>query len=151
MPSLGHLQLDQVKHINVINFLDQLKRKDGWEEHLSTGTTQYIYRVLRNIFSRTVDWEIIKENPVASVKRPKETKRTEPKVYNENEIAILFDAARDKPFHWRIMVTLALAAGLKRGELLALEWQHIDFDSTLTRHTTVKPETNLISGFTHDA
>src|SRR5690606_33571839 len=46
----------------------------------------------------------------------------------EEEVTKLFKAAEDEPFHWRVFITLALAAGLRRSELLALEWKHIDLE-----------------------
>jgi integrase len=127
-PTFGDKRLDQVLPIHVVNFLSELGDKE-----LSVGTIQYIYRVLRNIFSRAVEWKIIKDNPVAAVRKPKETKKKkEPSVYDENEVAKLFESVHDEPFHWRMFITLALAAGLRRGELLGLEWSHINFkDGTI--------------------
>lgn len=124
-PVFGDKRLDQVLPIHVVNFLSDLKRTNG--EEMAISTQQYVYRVLRNIFSRAVEWKIIKNNPVAAVKKPKEIKKKkEPNVYDENEVSKLFEAVHNQPFHWRIFITLALAAGLRRGELLGLEWSHIN-------------------------
>lgn len=133
LPALGHLRLDQVKPIHVVNFLDQLQRKDGKEKSLSIGTIQYIYRVLRNIFERATEWKIISHNPVADVKKPKDNSDKEVNVYDEKEVEQLFKAVDNEPFHWRIFTSLALAAGLRRGELLGLEWSHIDLEKGTIR------------------
>lgn len=53
----------------------------------------------------------------------------------------LFSYIKDKLFHWRIMVTLALAARLRRGELLGLEWSHIDLEKG-----TIKVEQTIVRG-----
>ncbi|WP_018391809.1 tyrosine-type recombinase/integrase [Bacillus sp. 37MA] len=129
LPTFGHMRLDQVKPIHIVNFLDGLKRTDGDEKAISISTIEYIYRVLRNVFQRAEDWKILKENPVASVKRPKDRTKKKVDVYDEKEITALFETAQDEPFHWRLFITLALAAGLRRGELLGLEWMHVDFDN----------------------
>ncbi|KAB2335044.1 tyrosine-type recombinase/integrase [Bacillus mesophilum] len=128
IPALGHMRLDQIKPIHVVNFLAQLKKVDGSE--MSVNTAQYVYRVLRNILQRAVDWKIIKSNPAASVSKPSERGILEKEinVYDENEIAVLFDAVQAELHHWRIFTSLALAAGLRRGELLGLEWSHIDLE-----------------------
>jgi integrase len=34
-----------------------------------------------------------------------------------------------KPIHWRMMITLAITTGLRRGELIGLEWKHIDLEN----------------------
>ncbi|MEK4030865.1 site-specific integrase [Pseudobacillus sp. FSL P4-0506] len=129
LPQLKNKRLDEIKPIHVVNLLDSLTRKDGKNIPLSSGTKQYVYRVLRNILERATEWKLIKENPVASVKRPKNTgDLKEINVYSEKEVEQLFKAVQEKPFHWRVFTTLALAAGLRRGELLGLEWKHVDFE-----------------------
>ncbi|MGE8205279.1 site-specific integrase [Heyndrickxia sp. NPDC080065] len=104
------------------------KRKDEKKGELSVGTKQYIYRTLRNVFQRAEDRKIIKSNPVAEVKKPKDNKDHEANVYNEKEVQQLFTLVQDELFHWRIFVTLALAAGLRRGELIGLEWSNINLE-----------------------
>lgn len=48
--------------------------------------------------------------------------------YDESEVAQMCCALQQKPHHWRIMITLALTAGLRGSELLGLEWKHIDWE-----------------------
>lgn len=60
------------------------------------------------------------------VKRPKVAKK-ETSVLDEQQAAQVFIAL--EPDMWRIMITLALTAGLRRGELLALEWKHVDLEN----------------------
>ncbi|MDU5948654.1 MAG: site-specific integrase, partial [Paenibacillus macerans] len=93
---------------------------------LSSGTVQMNHRVLKNIFTRAVEWKIIKNNPVSSVQKPKVTSK-EIVPYDENEVSQLLQALEKEPFHWRMMITLALTTGMRRGELLGLEWKHIDW------------------------
>jgi len=51
--------------------------------------------------------------------------------YDEHEVEQLLQALQNEPYHWRMMVTLALTTGLRRGELLGLEWKHIDWKNGL--------------------
>lgn len=122
------MRLDQIKPIHIVNFLSQLKKADG--SPMAVSTAQYVYRVLRNILQRAADWKIIKSNPAADVSKPSQRGIIEKEinVYDENEVAVLFDAVQDEPIHWRVFTSLALAAGLRRGELLGLEWSHIDLE-----------------------
>jgi integrase len=83
--------------------------------------------VLKNIFSIAVEWRVIKNNPVADVKAPKVVHK-ESEVYDENEIQSLFKALEEEPYHWRMMITLALTTGLRRGELVGLEWKNVDLE-----------------------
>lgn len=132
LPTFGNLQLYQIKPLHIVDFLDSLgkegSRKDNKEGALSSGTIQMNYRVLKNIFSRAVEWKVIKDNPAAEVKKPKVVyKKIIP--YDETEIRAMLQALQKEPYHWRMMITLALTTGMRRGELLALEGKHIDWKS----------------------
>ncbi|MGF7046540.1 integrase [Paenibacillus sp. DS2015] len=131
IPYFGMRRISDVKPIQILNFLDELSRegsrKDGKPGGLSSTTIRFIHRILKDIFERAVDWRIIKINPVSAVKRPKVQERVVD-VYSEHEVEIIFKALNKEPVHWRIMITLALTTGLRRGELLALEWKNVDFE-----------------------
>jgi integrase len=128
LPIFGHKRIDEIKTIQIMSFIEGLKkgkRQDGRNGSLSAGTIQYIHRTLKNVFSRAVDWKMIKSNPVEGVKKPKVTQKNM-EVYNETEVGELLSLLENEALHWRIMVKLALTTGLRRGELLGLEWKHID-------------------------
>ncbi|MCQ6561532.1 site-specific integrase [Paenibacillus mendelii] len=86
-----------------------------------------MYRVLKNIFSRAVEWRLIQTNPVGDVKSPKVVYK-ESQIYDEDEIQLLFEALENGAYHWRMMITLALTTGLRRGELVGLEWKNVDLE-----------------------
>ncbi|KON90220.1 integrase [Sporosarcina globispora] len=128
LPVIGYMRIDQIKPMHIINLLDDMKRKNDSEKALSERTKQDTYLVLRNIFERAIEWEVIKSNPVKNVKKPKALEDREVKVYDEDEVESLFVAAENEPFHWRMFLTLALAAGLRRSECLGLEWSKVDLN-----------------------
>ncbi|MGY5341729.1 tyrosine-type recombinase/integrase [Paenibacillus glucanolyticus] len=130
LPTFGHMKLEDIKPLHIVDFLESLEKDGGRGDNksggLSSGTIQINHRVLKNIFSRAVEWKIIKANPVMSVKKPKVVNK-EIIPYDEQEVSQLLQALEKEPFHWRMMVTLALTTGMRRGELLGLEWKHIDW------------------------
>lgn len=130
LPTFGHMKLEDIKPLHIVDFLESLGRDGGRGDNksggLSSATIQINHRVLKNIFSRAVEWKVIKTNPVTSVKKPKVTSK-EIVPYDEQEVSQLLQALEKEPFHWRMMVTLALTTGMRRGELLGLEWKHIDW------------------------
>jgi len=145
LPTFGHLKLDQIKTIHIVSFLDSLT-KDGARQgyrkgNLSTGTIEINHRVLKNIFSRAYEWKLIKQNPVAGVKKPV-VRHKEVIPYDVNEIGQLLLALQNEPIHWRVMIKLALTTGLRRGELLGLEWHHIDWETgvlSVTQSVSMSP------------
>ncbi|MEI1420927.1 site-specific integrase [Bacillus cabrialesii] len=131
LPQFGHKQMEQIKPLQILDFLKTLEedgsRGDDKTGGLSSATIQYHYRILRNIFNRAVEWKVIKENPVSNVKKPKvESKKGN--VYSEKQVHELMEHLRKEDMKWKMIVTLAITTGMRRGEILALEWSHIDLD-----------------------
>ncbi|MEN9406606.1 MAG: Brevibacillus phage Abouo [Bacillota bacterium] len=132
LPALGHLPLAMIKPMHIVDFINCLeedgKRKDGEMGRLSSASILHVYRVMRDVFKRAVEWRLIKENIISYVKRPKITDQKQIEVYNEEEVAKLLLALERELPHWRIMITLSITTGMRRGELLALEWKHVDLE-----------------------
>ncbi|TNJ64534.1 site-specific integrase [Paenibacillus hemerocallicola] len=131
LPTFGHLQMEDVTPMHITNYLKSLGkeggRQDGKDGGLATGTIEYNHRILRNIFTRAVEWEVVKRNPAAPVRKPKVSYK-DVLPYNENEVQVLMQSLEKEPFHWQVMIKLAIHTGLRRGELLALEWKHVDWE-----------------------
>lgn len=131
LPVFGHMRLDKIQTFHVVNFISELNkegsRQDGKKGNLSSGTVQYTHRIIKNIFSRAMEWKLIKSNPAADIKKIK-VKRKEIEVYDEDEVTVLFELLEKEPLKWRIIIMLAITTALRRGELVGLEWKHIDLD-----------------------
>ncbi|MDB5053922.1 MAG: phage integrase family protein [Bacilli bacterium] len=128
IPSFGHSRLGDIKTMHIINLMDELTRAEkmgATKGTLAAGTIHYVLRAVRSVFTRAVEWKLIKSNPADGVKKPK-IDRTEINVYADEEIKLLLTALENAAPHWRMMITLALTTGLRKGELLGLEWKHID-------------------------
>ena len=72
--------------------------------------------------------ELIRKNPCRNITLPKYIKK-ETSVYDEQEVQALVKAIKDTELELPIMIDLSL--GLRRGELLALKWKHIDFENCI--------------------
>ncbi|MFD2118152.1 tyrosine-type recombinase/integrase [Paenibacillus yanchengensis] len=150
IPAIGHIKLTDVTTYQMINFVEDLQNSDRADGSgkIATGTVHYILRALRNVFNRAVEWKLIKENPLNGVKKPKGEK-TKVNVYTAEEAQELLKALQNETPYWRVLVTLALTTGLRRGELLGLEWKHIDLEAGLLRVeqslSTTKQNRTIIS------
>lgn len=132
LPYFQHLKLEEIKPLHIVNFLEQLEKEgsrgDKKSGGLASGTIEIQHRILKNILKRAVEWRIIKRNPVNDVQKPKvNSKEIIP--YDGAEVEQMLRALQREPYHWRVMITLALTSGLRRSELLGLEWKHLDFIS----------------------
>jgi integrase len=124
LPYFGSMKIEKIRSLHVIDYLDKLS-----EEGLGSASIVYNYRVLRSIFNKAVEWQVIKESPMKAVKKPKEKPSVELNVYDEEESVQLFKALQGEDIQFRMLITLALTTGMRRGELLGLEWKHINLTS----------------------
>lgn len=132
LPAFKFLRMDQIKPKHIINFLNNLEedgiRMDGKKGQLSSSRVYYHYRVLNNIFNFAVELQIIKENPVKKIEKPK-VEYKEPEIYTDEEVAQLLkclEKETDVP-HWQIIIKLAIITGMRRSELCGLEFKHFDY------------------------
>ncbi len=95
------------------------------ERLLSTRTIRHLYDTLRMALRWSVSMGILARNPADAVKPPK-VERSEMHTLEPDDIARLLQAARGTELLSAIAV--AVATGLRRGELLGLRWPDIDFD-----------------------
>jgi len=101
-------------------------KKDA--RHVQGPTVNREIACLRKLLSRAVDEKQIEVNPLFGVKDlmlPESPARQPNLSYADEER--LLDAC--SPSWVRLAVRLAIATGCRQGELLALKWRHVDFDS----------------------
>jgi integrase len=97
-------------------------RRDG-KGGLSTRSVVHIHRVLKQALGQAVQWEMITKNPCAGVKPPKVQSKPM-RTYDLPQTAELLGALRGTRLF--VPVVLAVLCGLRRGEIAALRWQHVD-------------------------
>ena len=108
-------------------------RKDG-KGGLAPKTLRLHKNVLQLAFKEAMRHRLISTNPCELVRLPK-LERREYEWYNSDEIITMLDALKGEPLYPLIKTTVMY--GLRRSEVLGLQWQSVDFnvDSILIRHT----------------
>lgn len=127
IPSLGKMILSEVKPVFIQKYCsDKLIRGriDG-KGGLSAGYVSQHYRLLHEIFEHAVKWQIIPTNPVKSVLPPRIQKK-KLNVLTKEQIHLVLQASQGEWYYDPIF--LAINTGMRRGEILGLQWQDIDFE-----------------------
>jgi integrase len=134
LPSIGHIKIDQLRPTHIIEFENMLRedgiRKDGQAGGLSEKTILQHHRIISSILNDAVQWQAIFSNPAARVKPPKVPKK-QAACYDEDQMLDLLDLLDQVPpegLKYRVIVDLALGTGLRRGEIMGLEWPDINMD-----------------------
>lgn len=124
-------------------------RKDG-KGGLSARSLRLHKNVLYQTLTEAVKAGLLPANPCQYVDLPS-TARHEAHFYTAQQMQELLDAIRDDPLYPLVKITALY--GLRRSELLGLQWDSIDFDrGTLTiRHTVTKVTTAVAKDKTKNA
>lgn len=146
IPALGHLKLEQIKPMHLVEFYKNLKdsgiRLDGKPGSLSDQYIVHHHRLLRTMLQYAVKWQFLNSNPASLVDPPKVRKK-QTNVYDEKQVQALLEAVEHEDSKYKVLINLAVSTGMRQGELLGLEWKHIDFES-FTIH--VRQSSQYIAG-----
>ncbi len=95
--------------------------------NVSPGTRHNILKKLKRIFQAAVDDGLIENNPATPIKVKVPQKKQA--VLNASEVDILLQEAKKLGHRFYPIWAVALFTGMRSGELYALKWSDIDFES----------------------
>lgn len=147
IPVLGHIQLSKLSSIQIQRFYNDLHTQGRLDNHgnrkyepLSASTVKHIHAVLSGALKQAVKERIIPFNPCDNCKIPKREKK-EMHVLPQDKIGAYLDEAKRLGVY--ALFYLELTSGLRRGELLGLEWADLNPE---TRMLTVNKQLTRSGG-----
>jgi integrase len=125
---IAHKAIAKLTGLEVQNWINEKCQSVG------PRVCEGIFQTLRAAFNRAIKWGMINTNPMASVEKRKQ-RRPERKIFSSADLERFLVHASGHPL-W-LLFQLAVGSGLRSGELLALQWEDIDFPgrSLTVRHT----------------
>lgn len=147
-------------------------RKDGKPGGYSKGSIAKTQNVLSSVLRTATEWEIIEKNPCDKVRIQAEATADKLKFFTPEQAATFlayieqpytvktaghkriddtgkpyavgsYESTKQIPEQLRVLFNLAIFAGLRKGELLALEWSDIDFE---TDTVSVSKAVSVVAG-----
>jgi integrase len=94
---------------------------------LGESTVQKAVKILRSLFSNAISEDLVSKNPAAAVRLPTLRKRRT-KAWSVDEARRFLENARDEADPLYAVYVLILVLGLRKGEVLGLDWKHVDLD-----------------------
>lgn len=128
-------QLDKISAAHIDALYRQLLA-DG----LSVTSIQITHRAVKSSFKQAIKWDMLTRNVFDNVTLPRQQKK-EMSVWDAQDITRFVAFAKGHRLY--PLFHLALATGMRRGELLALEWSDVDF---VARTVTVNRSAALERG-----
>ena len=133
LPGLGDIPLSELTSEMVGEFLEERRRFDNHRpgsSGLGEETMRHIHRLLQQCLDQAIRDGLLTENP-AKAFHYRKSMTVKANIMTPLEMEDYLDAA--ERLGYLPMFMLALTAGLRQGELIALKWSDLDIESrTLT-------------------
>ena len=118
-PILGKRKMYMLNRDDVEKMIDGLKKKG-----LSPSSIHFAYSTLRSALKQAVIDRVISENPCKDVKLPS-IKRPRRQLIPPNEVEAFLELAKQHGIYLEVL--LGINFGLRRGEVLGLQFRDFDF------------------------
>ncbi|WP_301291923.1 site-specific integrase [Bacillus sp. 1663tsa1] len=121
IPKLGNIPMQKLKGIDLEKFYSSLS------EGMKPVTVRSIHQIVRTALAYAVRHDIVKKN-VADVISPP-TAGADARTVNtwtEEEVLRFLEHAKESRYY--IAYLLAITCGMRKGEILGLQWKDIDFE-----------------------
>ena len=115
----GKMKMNKIKTLHIEEFFIEQRSQEKKSLHSKL-------HMLKSVFRKAKYWGLIDNNPTTDFQLPKESKK-EREIYDKEELKLLFVEVSKLRERDRIMIKLAAVGGLRRGEVLGISFDDVDF------------------------
>ena len=144
LPYFGHFYINKIKPTDIMQFYDLLSRdtqlvrkksNNGKKtlKPLSGKTILEHHRLLRAMLHKAIYWQLIVSNPAERVQQKKK-KKPKRRYYDDEQCKVLLEnltTLGEDQIKYKVAIILTVFTGVRLGELMGLEWQDVDFKTSI--------------------
>jgi integrase len=130
---LGHMRLDKMTTRDIQRFIGKLavsEREDQVGVKLSAKTVKNYVSLVSSVYEYAVTMQLVSKNPCKGATLPRKEKREREmlSLADTQKLLGLLSAETSEHIPLALFISLAIYTGLRRGELLGLEWRDINLE-----------------------
>lgn len=133
-PNVGRISLNSLRPGHIQQLLAEESKV------LSSSTLSLMHTIIKQALKHAVKWEYVVRNVCDGVIAPR-VEQQKPEAWSWQEAKTFLNHIKDSRYY--MMCLLALTTGMRRGEILGLKWEHVDFkrnEITIIRQRVITSE-----------
>lgn len=144
LPVLGKQKVNKLTRVDIQQWINHIS-----DQGISPKTVRNYYSALAGMMQFAIDMNIIEDTPCKNVRLPKK-ETTEADSYTLEEVSMLLralESTSNDELSYKAGIYIALFAGLRRGEILGLDWNDINFDTGELSVTKTRMRANGVGAY----
>ena len=98
-------------------------------EPLANKTILEHHRLISTMLTQAEKEMLVPYNAASKATPPRTTKK-DPNYFQPETVAAILEALESEPLKWRLITHLLIVTGCRRGEIMGLKWDKVDFDNS---------------------
>ena len=109
--------------------VDEVFKVEKNMEPLADKTILEHHRLISTILAQAEKEMLVPYNAAAKATPPR-TKKKDPNYFQPETISAILEAVESEPLKWRLITHLLIVTGCRRGEIMGLKWEKVDFENS---------------------
>lgn len=108
--------------------VDEVFKVEKNMEPLADKTILEHHRLISTILAQAEKEMLVPYNAASKATPPRTTKK-DPNYFQPETISAILEALEFEPLKWRLITHLLIVTGCRRGEIMGLKWEKVDFEN----------------------
>ena len=109
--------------------VDEVFKVEKNMEPLADKTILEHHRLISTILAQAEKEMLVPYNAASKASPPRTTKK-DPNYFQPETISAILEALESEPLKWRLITHLLIVTGCRRGEIMGLKWEKVDFENS---------------------